>query len=215
MTITEILDQIGENKPFAELSGISVLGLEKHPKASDAQFDVKFTLQFGQNQLQVYGEVKNECTPKSVQQLVPWLARMKAFQTGTAFALICPYLSPEAQAIYAENNVDFIDLAGNISINVPGKAWIRRSTPKGTKPPTQTFQNPFIGKSSRVIRVLLEGRKEWTVTGIEKELELLESTNSLGIAGFPISVASVSKALRGLEEELLIRRQGSGVWIPE
>ena len=68
-----------------------------------------------------------------------------------------------------------MDLAGNVSINVPGSFTLQRlgmqskewSAPSNSLPST----NMFSGRSSRVLRVLLEESRAWTLTGIANELQ--------------------------------------------
>jgi hypothetical protein len=148
---------------------------------------------------------------------------MKSLREGVSFALICPALSPRSQAFCIENGIDFMDLAGNVSINVPGTFTLQRlgmqskewSTPSNSLPST----NVFSGRSSRVLRVLLEESRAWTLTGIANELQA--ETKRLGLAfstkqvDFAIHLGTISKALASLDEQLWIRRQGSSILVPE
>ena len=142
MTEQEIIEALKANQPFRGLPDVRLGGLEPQPQKK--LYDVAFRLESGANGVIVYGEIKNTCTPKMAQEIAPWLARIKAAQPDTAVAIICPALSPEAQAICIENKIDFIDLAGNISINVPGKFFtdmdhmVRRPI---------RWQSPGIGRS--------------------------------------------------------------------
>ncbi|MGB9436044.1 MAG: hypothetical protein WBQ89_27595, partial [Candidatus Acidiferrum sp.] len=75
------------------------------------------------------------------------------------------------------------------------------------------------GRSSRILRVLLERLKPWTLTAIANELEA--ETNRIGSEfstknlSFAVSLGAISKALSSLEEQLWIRRQNSAVVVPE
>ena len=237
----DILDALQKNQPFEGMKSVRVGGFELRPR--EGLFDVVFRVESGPNGVVVYGEIKNSGTPKMVQQIAPWLARLKAVEPDTAFAIICPTLSPEAQSICIENNVDFIDLAGNISINVPGSKFVLqrlgRKGPRSAWPPK--YQSPFGAKSSRVLRVLLQNPKEWRLTEIGEELsaesgrnailqdikfwvKLTEEVsqepaegreNAIIKEGFDISLASISKVLRNLEEDLLVRRRNSSIAVPE
>jgi hypothetical protein len=141
-----------------------------------------------------------------------------------AIAVIAPMISPQAQVFCVQNGIDFMDLAGNIFINVPGKFMLRRNGMRlrdasRVESEGQRTMNVFSGRSSRVLRVLLENPKTWTITGIARELSA-ESTRFLNVAtgariDFEISLGSVSKAIASLEEQLLIRRRGAAVVVPE
>jgi hypothetical protein len=208
----EIIEALRANEPFQGLRNVRMALMNLKPPEP---FDVEFDLKFGDNQVTVYAEIKDSCTPKQVQQIAPWLARLKDAEKGAAYALICPSISPQVQSICDENNIDFIDLAGNLSINVPGKFLLRRT---GLKAKTNTrlrfYRDPFSGKSSRVLRVLLQRPGEWTLKGIAKELRLETQQNSIVPEKFEISLASISRTLRSLEEELLVRRRGA-ILVPE
>jgi hypothetical protein len=88
-------------------------------------FDLEFDLKFANTLVTVYAQLKSACTPKQIEQIAPWLSNLKRAESEAAYALICPYISPQVQAICDENKIDFIDLAGNISINVSGKLLLR------------------------------------------------------------------------------------------
>jgi hypothetical protein len=74
--------------------------------------------------------------------------------------------------------------------------------------------NAFSGRSSRVLRVLLEKPKVWSLTDIAKELAR-EANRVERVYRQPIdSVVSrglISKVLSSLEEQLWVWRQGSAV----
>ena len=74
--------------------------------------------------------------------------------------------------------------------------------------------NVFSGRASRVLRVLLEKPKVWSLTDIGKELAA-EAKRVERILRqpmeFAVSQGSISKVLSSLEEQLWIRRKGSAV----
>lgn len=232
MTEREILQALRDNEPFKGLPNVRVANLVEQPEGTQRRLDAKFDLQFSDTKVEVYVEVKNTYTPKQVEQIAAWLSQMKAMKKGTAFAVVCTAISPQSQRLCFERNVDFIDLAGNVFINVPGKLLLQRV---GMKPPRQPspsfYRNPFSGKSSRIIRVLLQKPWAWTPSDIRpveifdvnramdlkpkawtlSEIieELAKETRRAGCAGvsFEVSFSLASRVLRSLEEELLVRRK--------
>ena len=141
-----------------------------------------------------------------------------------------------------------MDLAGNIFVNVPGKFTLQRSGMRSRDkwaPVSGVEQaiNVFSGRSSRVLRVLLENprassltiisRKHaaetsslpasrqglWSVTMISRELATetarLRQMAPAASLDFAISLGSVSKAVASLEDQLFIRRRGGDVLLPE
>ena len=208
MTESEILVALKTNEPLKALPNVRIQNLVSQPDATGAKFDAKFDLQFGDTKVKVYAEIKNTCTPKEVEQIAPWLSRFKATQKDAAFALVCPALSPQSQRLCLERNVDFIDLAGNVYINVPGKMLLQRV---GMQPQKETgpsfYRNPFSGKSSRILRVLLQKPKAWTLSDITQELAAESRRLRCPGVSFEVSFSLASRVLRSLEEELLVRRR--------
>src|SRR5216684_3798179 len=100
-------------------------------------------------------------SPRLLEEIAPWIQRLKSLRTDIALAVIAPILSPRAQAFCVQNAIDFVDLARNIFINVPGKFTLQRSGMKGREitPSSLNSQrniNVFSGRSSRILRVLLQ-----------------------------------------------------------
>jgi hypothetical protein len=209
--------------PFAQLPGVRAVNVtESRP------FDIRFDLESGTNKVRVYAEIKQAINPKQLEIIAPWIARLKAIEKDAAFAIICPVLSQQAQNYCIDSRIDFLDLAGNISINVPGKFVLQRTglrnkdLAQSTEAPREV--NVFSGRFSRILRVLLQKPREWTLSEIARELEK-ESRENIIISGmandsnsamtFSVSLGSISKALRMLEDQLWIRRRGSSVLVPE
>jgi len=187
-------------------------------------FDVSLELTAGTNRVLVLGEIKSSFTPRVLEQIAPWIRRLKALRPEMSVAVIAPALSPQAQAYCIENGLDFLDLAGNIFINVPGRLTLQRTGMRDaekSKPSKDTARsvNVFSGRSSRVLRVLLERPDSWTLTEIAKEMSAESERTAARFAGsaldFSISLGAISKALASLEEQLLIRRRGQAVLVPE
>jgi hypothetical protein len=207
MTEREIVQALGKNEPFKGLPNVRVANLVDQLYTTQRRFDAKFDLRFGDMKVEVYVEVKSTCTPKQVEQIAPWLSQMKAMKNGAAFALVCPAISPQSQELCFERNVDFIDLAGNVYINVPGKLLLQRV---GMEPRQETgpsfYRNPFSGKSSRILRVLLQKPKAWTLSDITQELAAESRRVQCPGISFDVSFSLASRVVRSLEEELLVRR---------
>jgi hypothetical protein len=216
----EVLQALRDQIPVRDLPGVRIREVKAQPKDG---FDVEFQLESGQRSVLVYGEIKPAASPKLLEQLAPWIRRMRSLRKDAAFVLICPVLAFRSQAYCIENGIDFLDLAGNVSINIPGAFTLKRLGMRGESRTTATDQPPatnvFSGRSSRILRVLLERLKPWTLTEIANELQA--ETNrvnrefSTKKLSFSVSLGAISKALSSLEEQLWIRRQNSAVLLPE
>ncbi len=220
MTKQEIIEQIKKGTPFEGLSDIRLVETRIEPELTNLQGrnirpDVVIILNFGGSLLTIYGEVKTQVTPKLLQQLGPWLARIKALNQKENYVLICPFLSLPSQQFCQENKIDFIDLGGNVLLRVPGKILIQRLGRPNMYREPQVFRNPFWGASSRVLRVLLQfPNRAWTITDIEKELKQ-EAERQNRERAFQLSISSISKTIQSLGEELLIRRDRLQIVIPD
>ncbi len=222
----DIIRSLKDQKPFLQLFGVEAVQVTE---SDGLPFDVKFELRSGDACILVYGEIKQTFTPKQLADLKPWIQRLENVEKGAAFAVIAPALSIQAQNYCLENEINFLDLAGNISINVPGKFVLQRlgmrdQTPRNAGQTSPREANVFSGRFSRIVRVLLEKPQTWTLTEIAAELELQSTSSPLlsrslssrsDSKDFRISLGSISKALTSLEEQLLIRRRNSAVLVPE
>lgn len=214
-----VLDALRKQVPVQDLAGVRITGLRQEP---ERPFDVRFQLISGKNRVLVFGEIKQAPSPKVLAEIGPWMRRMKSLKDDAAFAVIAPAFSRQAQEYSVANGIDFLDLAGNVSIQVPGKFTLqrvgRRSLERNQPNDFSRSINVFSGRSSRVLRVLLEKPKVWSLTEISKELSA-EAQRVGNIVRqpmeFAVSQGAISKILSSLEEQLWIRRQGSAVLVPE
>jgi DNA-binding MarR family transcriptional regulator len=215
-----VVEALRQQVPLRGIPGVRIENVKENPRES---FDVSFDLVSGQNRVPVLAEIKKTVSPKVLEEIAPWVRRMKSLKEDAAFALACPALSLQSQDYCVRNGIDFLDLAGNIYVNVPGKFTLQRlgmrSEERNEVADSSRNRNVFSGRSSRVLRVLLQKPKQWTLTEIAKELTLeqrrMERVLGSKSLRFEISSGSISKALSSLEEQLWIRRQGSAVLIPE
>lgn len=218
----QIVAALRAQVPVQDLPGVSIEKVQEKPKFP---FDISFELRSGRNRIQVLAEAKQTFSPRIIAEIAPWIRRLKSLRPDLAVALLAPAFSEQAQEFCIENRIDFLDLAGNISINVPGKFTLRRTGKRvrpqpGLKAESPLTSNVFSGRYSRVLRVLLENPKQWTLTEIGRELKaeskrfgsLFPSASS---PDFMISLGAISKAIAGLEEQLCVRRRGTAVIMPE
>jgi hypothetical protein len=215
MDTKELIDQIEKGPPFVGLSDVRLVETQRQPNIKGIRPDVVLKIDFGGAIFTVYGEVKTQVTPKILEQVGMWLARLKHPGSVDSYALICPYLSPRSQKYCQENGIDFIDLCGNILLRVPGKLLIERLNRPNTFKEKQLLRDPFRGASSRVVRVLLQyPKRKWTITEIDAELKReSERQNRKGL--FELSIPSISKTVQSLEQELLVRREKREIVLPD
>lgn len=109
-----------------------------------------------------------------------------------------PYLSPDALDRLAAESVSGIDLSGNGVVTVPGEWFVYRNGAKNRFPSSAPIKNVFRGASSLVPRVLLLSQSFSSVGDVLEEIERRGGT---------ITLPTVSKVLKVLEEELLVGRE--------
>lgn len=209
-----------QQEPLKGLPGARVSKVKLQPRQP---FDISFELASGKGRVRVFGEIRQAFSPKLLDEISPWVKRVKSMRNDVAYAMIAPAFSPQAQSYCVENEIDFIDLAGNIFISVPGQFTIQRTGMRAqlgrTPAATPRIVNVFSGRSSRVLRVLLEKPKPWTLTEIAEELNRETQRVSTDVLrteiNFNISLGFISKTLRSLEEQLWIRRGKGQLLVPE
>src|SRR5215470_1741541 len=129
MTIREaqfkrvVVDALRKQLPLKDLPGVRITEVRQE---TERPFDVSFELSSGKNRILVFGEIKQAPSPKLLAEIGPWMQRMKSLKNDAAFAVLAANLSPQAQAYSIANGIDFLDLAGNVSIQVPGKFTLQR-----------------------------------------------------------------------------------------
>jgi hypothetical protein len=216
-----IAEALRNQIPVRALPGVSIANVQEQPEQI---FDISFDLLSGPNQIRVLGEVKPTFSPRVLEEIGPWIRRLKSLRTDVAVAVIAPQLSSQAQTFCIENGIDFLDLSGNVFINVPGKFTLQRNGMRASGEfavPSQSARtvNVFSGRFSRVLRVLLQQPRPWSISEIARELEKESVQFRKRFPGtevdFTISQGSVSKAIAGLEEQLGVRRRGTAIVVPE
>jgi hypothetical protein len=111
--------------------------------------------------------------------------------------VVVPYLSPGALDRLAEEKVSGIDLSGNGLVVVPGEWFVRSTGEKNRFPAGTPIKNVYRGTSSLVARVFFARPAYSSVREILEEIQR---------RGGEITLSTVSKALKGLEEDLLVGR---------
>src|SRR5665811_1397940 len=119
-----VAEMLRSQLPVKGLPGVSIQNVREQP---EPPFDISFELRSGPNQVQVLGEIRPTFSPRLLEEIGPWIRRLKSLRTDISVAVIAPLLSPQSQAFCIQNGIDFLDLAGNVFINVPGKFTIQRN----------------------------------------------------------------------------------------
>ena len=111
-------------------------------------------------------------------------AKALAADTGADRCLvIVPRVTDRTAEFLRRQGIDYIDLRGNIRVSVPGRVLVMARTERGASSvdlpfPKDRIANPFAGKASRIVRVLLaEPPRWWGVTELADRVEVSAGTS--------------------------------------
>jgi hypothetical protein len=150
-------------------------------------------------------ELKALSTPKALLGAVGAL-RASPLPPDWLPMVMVPYLSDDRLRELERLGVSGVDLCGNGAVTVPGKLAIVRSGQANRFASSQPIKNIYRRRSSLVGRVFLcrpafPSVKEIVAQVASRDL-LLQAGH-----GQPVTVATVSKVIAGLEQDLVIARE--------
>jgi len=152
-------------------------------------------------------EIVPVATPKNILQKSRSLRAQLTEAGKSAFVpvILAPYVGGAAAPILAREGISWIDLSGNMRVSVPGKIYIERTGNKNKFPDTAPIKKIFEGTSSLVSRALI-----LKPDGFSSQYELLDFINSRSAN---ITPGTVSRVLGSLENELLITKDRSRIYV--
>ena len=195
LTEKEILVKLknicGEGSPI-EICDIS--------PAEDIGFMAEFRIRQGPSFSGIV-EIASLATPKMVKQKISVLRDFTAKAPrvdGCTPILVAPYIGNKQAEMLESNDISWIDLSGNMKMKSGKTIYIERRGNPNAYPDTAAIKKIYIGASSLVSRALLLKPEGFT---LQKEiLEFIRNRNA------DITLATVSKVLKTLEDELLVEK---------
>jgi len=115
--------------------------------------------------------------------------------------IVAPYISKKQAKILADEGISWIDLSGNMLVQVPNQLYVERSGKPNKFPDIAAIKKIFQGVSSLVSRALL--LKPDGFSSLYEVADFINSRNA------NITVSTVSKVLKSLEQELLVDKSKS------
>ncbi len=154
-------------------------------------------------------EVKRQATPKIIEEVVTrkqsvayldYLYDVSPTKRNEKYnyLLIAPYLNEEKLESLAEAEISGIDLSGNGLVIVPNELFVYRFGNKNKFPSNAPIKNVFRGTSSIIPRVFFAQPEYKSVTEVLDEITTRSGKTT---------IATVSKVLKTLEEELIVSRK--------
>jgi hypothetical protein len=161
--------------------------------------DIKFDLVWDRRSFRFLAECVAESTPKRLRAAMAQVKEnVQSDKDSRGWPMIVtPYLSESDIDMLLDQGVSGVDLSGNYAVTVPGELFVVRTGRSNQFPASRSIKKIYQGTSSLVSRVLLGTPKFETVTAVRNEIER---------RGGSISLGTVSKVLKSLDEELMVRR---------
>lgn len=151
-------------------------------------------------------EFKALSTPKVIREAMCQI-RSAAQAEGLIPMIIVPYLSEESLRDLEREGVSGVDLCGNGIVVAPGKFSVYRAGNPNQFSSSAPIKNIYRRNSSMVGRLLLVKPRFNRVMDIMEEIN---ARNALGKwTRQPMALSTVSKALKALEEDMIVSRDGS------
>lgn len=205
-TQNEMMEQLRTGK--VSLPPIQIRLLKESPKVeSDYRFDAFVEASWGKKKAQFVLECKALSTPRAFRDGVNML-KTSRLSKGFGAMLFVPYLNDEQLEELERENLSGIDLCGNGVVIGLETFAVFRSGGKNRFPSSALIKNVYRKNSSMVGRVFLLVTEYDTVQSVCREVNQRNPLVSQWKKK-ALSISTVSKVLKVLEEDLIISRGNS------
>ncbi|CAN5660156.1 hypothetical protein BH10CYA1_BH10CYA1_56300 [soil metagenome] len=200
-TEKDILEYVNSGK--LELSPLRFTPMPESIERSDIDPDVMVQTNWQGRTFAFVGEVNRYGSDKSVSQAAEQ-ARYYAERLQVSPLVIVPWLSNELLFSLERKNISGVDLCGNGVVVVPGELLVFRTGQPNKFPTSRLIRRVYEGTSSLVARVFLL-RPQYN--------SLSEILDEITARGGSITLPTISKALKQLEEDLVIEKSSKRIRI--
>ena len=195
-TEAEILNRLSSGELSLPPLSLKVIDVDLRKSVGNTA-DGMLEASWGTKRFKFVLEVKSVGTPKIMQNACHY-ARMLARPPETYPMVVVPYLSPKQISELEKQKISGIDLCGNGIVIIPSEVLIVRSGERNRYRKSDPIKNVYRRNSSIVARsFLLKGK----YASVKEILEFIRSR------GGNITFSTISKALKILEEDLVISRK--------
>jgi hypothetical protein len=198
-TAKEMIEQLRRGK--VSLPPLSFRFLEEQPKALDAYVEASWR----KNTARFAIECKSISTPRAFRDGLNLLESM-ILPKGYLPMLIMPFFSDLQLQELEREGISGIDLCGNGVVIVPGMFSVFRNGAKNRFSSSAPIKNIYRKNSSMVGRVFLALPRYGTVQEICSEINRRNMLVNRWDRR-PMSLSTVSKSLKTLEEDLIVERK--------
>ena len=205
-TEREIIEQL--RRGGVSLPPLSIRLLEGELGTSrERRLDAAIEVSWREQSASFAVEIKSRSTPRTFRNGLNWLT-LAALPEGYRPMLIMPFLREQHLQELEQEGISGLDLCGNGVVMAPDAFAVFRSGGKNRFSTSAPIKNIYRKNSSMVGRVFLARPSYDAVQEIHSEINqrnLLVNRWSKG----PMSLSTVSKALKTLEEDLVVERDGA------
>jgi DNA-binding transcriptional ArsR family regulator len=195
---SEILGRLMEKPDFPPLRGtIEEFNPTIFLNESNKSADLVLALEWENKRRKFVVEFKGQSAPSYLAGAIEQVRAYSAAKPDLLPLVIVPYLGPKSLERLIAAGVSGLDLCGNGVINVPGEWFVFRTGEKNRFPSSLPIKNVYRGASSTVARVFLL-RPTYKSVGEIRD-EILKRKGD-------VSLSTVSKVLKALQEDLIISR---------
>jgi hypothetical protein len=196
VTEADIMDRLKRGELSLPPLSLKIIDVELGKNACNP-VNAMLQASWGDKRYKFVLEVKSIGTPKIMQNACNQ-SRLLARPPETYPMVVVPYLSPKQISELEKQEVSGIDLSGNGIMIIPNEILIIRSGERNRFRKSDPIKNIYRGNSSLVARAFLLKPK---FSAVKEILEFIRSR------GGNITFSTISKALKILEEDLVISRE--------
>lgn len=195
---SEILERIAQKPDFPPLRGfIEEFNPTLFLNSGEKSADLVLALEWQNRRHKFVVEFKGQSAPSYLAGAIEQVRAYAAAKPELLPLVIVPYLGPRSLERLIAAGVSGLDLCGNGVINIPGEWFVFRTGEKNRFPSSLPIKNIYRGASSIVARVFLLRPNYQSVNEVRDEILKRKGD---------VSLPTVSKVLKALQEDLLISR---------
>ncbi|WP_416902201.1 hypothetical protein [Micromonospora echinospora] len=176
------------------IEGEDVRVTREPPTALDAGRDDVWRIEASQHFCELAVQAYSRFIPRHADQIVSGVSRLMRTMRNQPILVVAPWLSSRSRELLIEQEINYLDLTGNVWIRVPRPLIVVR-TEGAQKDPNPSHRPPvrLQGKGiNALVRVLVD---------VEPPYRMVDLARATGL-----SPAYVSRTLEALDEERLIDR---------
>ncbi|MCA1635375.1 MAG: hypothetical protein LC802_17230 [Acidobacteria bacterium] len=198
LTKEEILSRVWEGLEFPPLRvKVEDLNPASFVSGGKKSPDLVLSLEWENRRRKFVVECKGQSAPSYLVGAIEQVRACSATTSDFLPMVIVPYLGPGSLERLIAAGVSGLDLCGNGVVNVPGEWFVYRTGEKNRFPTSLPIKNVYRGASSIVARAFLSRPKYESVNEVREEILKRKGD---------VSLSTVSKVLKALQEDLLIGR---------